>query len=304
MAMTSIEYSARFRDMIAHLHRGKETWANYHKYVAAHLGGPHSRLVKYQEQLVPEIEHRCGPLAGRRVLDFGCGTGATTVALASRGPVLTAFDVDEESLTICGQRLREHGLDGAVRLVRADDLEAARDTLGTFDVILLNGVIEHIPLSIAGLRRRLLRTLFGMLAPGGSLFIADTPNRLYPFDFHSTQLWWIPWMRPGSRAAYDKAVRAGRHAESPTHAPGPVGLEQVGAWGATYREVMSYFDGLEARCGNLEPGQNRYLHYALRGGSWKRRVFEAVGYWTLVGILRVPLTAVTPSLSNLVIRRS
>lgn len=307
--METFVYSEEFRRSIVHLHRGKETWPNYQKYIEHHLGGPHSRLATFSRRLCPEITYHCGSLVGKRVLDFGCGTGATTVALARLANVagepasqLLAFDVDRESVAICQQRLREHGLADRVTVYWADDLSAIEADLGTFDLILMNGVIEHIPLSRPGLRRGIVRSLFAHLNRSGYLFINDTPNRLWPFDFHSTQLWCLPWTRPGSTWAYKRAVAKGRHSDVPTIDPGPLGLEEVGAWGATYREISGYLQGEPFVCVNLSPGHDRHVSYAFQGG-WKRRLFESFLYYTAVKWLRMPITAFAPSLDNLVFQR-
>jgi len=189
-----------------------------------------------------------------------------------------------------------------VSVYGAADLSQIETELGTFDLILLNGVIEHIPLSQPGLRRRIVRTLFAHLNRPGYLVINDTPNRLYPFDFHSTQLWWIPWTRPGSAWAYRRALARGRHSDAPTLSPGPSGLEEVGAWGATWWEITGYLRGERFVCVNLTPGHNRHLHYSYRG-NWKRLLFESFLFYTAVRVWRVPLTAFAPSLDNLVFQR-
>jgi 2-polyprenyl-3-methyl-5-hydroxy-6-metoxy-1,4-benzoquinol methylase len=299
----TFEYSPGFRQRIVDLHRGKESWPNYHKYLRDHLGGADSRLAWFGTQLCPEIEYRCGALESKRVLDFGCGTGSATAPLAMRAGHVCAFDIDQESLDICGQRIEEHGLRDKVAFHCAPDILEADAPMGVFDLILINGVLEHIPLSKVGLRRRTLRSLFGMLRTGGHLFIHDTPNRLWPIDFHSTQLWWIPWMAPGSRLAYKLAVAKRRHTSAPTISDGPLGLEEVGAWGCTYWEIATSLRGMGSICLNVVDGHDRHLHYS-RDRGWKKTVFELVAYYPAVKLLRVPITAFAPFLTNLVIERS
>lgn len=296
------EYTPEFRQMIVELHRGKEHWPDYNDYLEEHLGGPRSRLVGFVNRLLPEVIHHCGSLANKRVLDFGCGTGATTVALAMHCPKVTGFDIDAESLRINHRRLREHGLAQGVRLVGAPSLDEALGKDEVFDLILMNGVLEHIPTSIPGLRRDIMRSLCRRLAPGGFLFLSETPNRVSPHDTHSTGLWWIPWTPAGSRLTYRYAMARGRHADSPTATPGPQGFEEVGAWGATYWEIKRYLRGTGVRCVNLESGHDRRVHYSQPGSS-ARRTFEKVMHPIGVKVLRAPLTAFTPFLCNLVFRK-
>src|SRR5438093_425657 len=151
---------------------------------------------------------------------------------------VAGYDIDPELVDVCRMRLKEHGLESAVRLYCAPNLEDVKDRIGPVDLVLLSGVIEHIPLTERGLRRRLIRTLFGMLKPGGSLYIYDTPNRAWPIDFHTTGLLGIPWTKPGSPSAYARAVRAGRYGDSPRYTPGPRGMEQCGAWRAPSWSIL------------------------------------------------------------------
>jgi len=296
--MSQFRYSEEFEQLIVRLHRGKEHLPQYAGYVESDLGGPRSRLVRFTRELVPEVEYRCGGLQGKRILDFGCGTGAATIPLAQRADDVSAFDVEDESIGILRQRLREHGMEGAVRVFCAADIEDVRESLGTFDIVILNAVLEHIPLSVSGLRRHVVRSAFSLLREGGYLFIHDTPNRLWPVDFHTTQLAWIPWMRPGSARAYRKALRSGRYADTPRVCE----LEERGAWGVTYWEILGYLDRGTYLCLNTQRGQDRQLYYT-QPGSRRRALVERLLYYTVVKVARVPTTAVWPMITSLVIQR-
>jgi ubiquinone/menaquinone biosynthesis C-methylase UbiE len=295
------EYSKEFVEMIVRLHRGKEHWPHYEKYILAHLGGPASRLAEFTTVLLAEIEYHCEGLANKRILDFGCGTGATTAALARNSKHVYAHDVDSESLDICRRRMKEHGFEDRVTFY-GGNLENLKASLGTFDIILLNGVIEHIPASKIELRQTVLKSLFDLLNTSGYLFINETPNRLFPFDWHSTQLWWIPWTKPGSEWAYKRAVSKGRHSNAPTITDGSLGLEEVGAWGITYWQIKQCLKETSFECVNTTPGHDRHIFYASRG-RWKRALFERIIYYVGVKGLQAPITAFAPSLTNLVLRK-
>jgi 2-polyprenyl-3-methyl-5-hydroxy-6-metoxy-1,4-benzoquinol methylase len=301
----TFEYSPDFEEGVRRLHRGKERWPRYRTYLAHHLGGRDSRLSAFVTWLCPEIERRCGSLAPLRVLDFGCGTGATTVALALHAREVVGFDVHEESLELNRQRLAEHGVTERVRLFHAPDFRRIEDRAGTFDLILINDVLEHVPLSRTGLRRELVRTLFRRLEPGGVLYVHQSPNRLWPRDVHTTGLWWIPWTRPGSTWAYGRAVARGAHQENPeTHAPGPLGLEQRGAWGITYFELRGYLSDLPHEVLNRRPEQARHVSFLQPPTSRKRRLWDAVLYHGICRWTGVPLTAFSPMILHLAFRRA
>lgn len=301
-ALQEIEYSDQFRRMIRDMHTGLEDSPFYESYINAHLGNTDSRLIEFSRRVVPEIEYHCGPIAGRRVLDFGCGTGASTAALAELTDSVAAFDVWEGSIDIARQRMREHGLQDRVQFHCASDIKGVKDLLGTFDVIVVLGVIEHLPISVRGLRQRVLRSAAELLNMPGYLFLGDTPNRLWPEDSHTTRLWWIPWTRPGSKWAFHRAIARGRYARTEHYSLGPLGLEEQGAWGATYWEINRCLRGCGMTCLNTIEGHNRHLSYS-GARSRKEAIFESVVRSTACRALRAPITAFAPYLNNLVFRR-
>jgi 2-polyprenyl-3-methyl-5-hydroxy-6-metoxy-1,4-benzoquinol methylase len=301
--MEEIEYSNQFRQMIRDMHKGTENSPFYHAYITAHLGTGDSRLARFARSICPEIEYHCGPLTGKRVLDFGCGTGASTAALARLAGCLAAFDISPESVEIAKQRLLEHGLGDRIEFFLADDIDDVKDRMGSFDLITMFGVIEHLPITVNGLRKRIIRSAADMLAPSGCLFVGDTPNRLWPTDSHTTRLWWIPWTRPGSPWAHIRAMAMGRYARTDRYSAGPLGLEEQGAWGATYWEIASHLRDARMTCVNMLDGHNRHLFYA-GARSRKAAVFESVMRATACRLFGAPIAAFAPYINNLVFRRN
>lgn len=105
---------------------------------------------------------RRGP--GPRVLDAGCGTGNTTLALARRFPEVTFLGVDLSERSIQAARKASQELSN-VSFERADITEEISG-LGQFAVVLCFGVLHHTPDMEAALRR-----LVGRIAPGGRLLL-------------------------------------------------------------------------------------------------------------------------------------
>jgi SAM-dependent methyltransferase len=99
-----------------------------------------------------------GDVAGRRVLDFGCGHGMAAVVLARRGANLTAFDLSGGYLKEARRRAEANRT--AITFIQADG-ERLPFADASFDRIWGNAVLHHVDLSRAG------PELFRVLSPGG-----------------------------------------------------------------------------------------------------------------------------------------
>jgi len=109
------------------------------------------------------------PVAGRRILDVGCGGGILAEALARRGAQVTGIDLGEAPLAVA----RLHGIESDVavdyRRIAAEALAA--ETPGTFDVVTCLEMLEHVPDPAA-----VVRACAELVKPGGHLFFS-TINR-------------------------------------------------------------------------------------------------------------------------------
>src|SRR5262249_53613029 len=161
-------------------------------YLRVHLAGPRSRFEEFRWMALPELEFHCGPLAGKRILEYGCGKGSATPLIAGAAGEVVAFDIDAPSVEVCRRRVREHGLEN-VDVRHATDFEEIADELGDFDIVVLHAVLEHVPISVPHLRERVVRGAFARVRPDGYLFVFETPNRVWPRDIHTTGLWLNPW---------------------------------------------------------------------------------------------------------------
>jgi SAM-dependent methyltransferase len=101
---------------------------------------------------------RLEPLAGQRVLDFGCGHAMASVVMARRGARVTAFDLSMGYLREASRRAQANGV--TLDLVQADG-ERLPFADGCFDRIWGNAILHHLDLS------RAAREIRRVLRPGG-----------------------------------------------------------------------------------------------------------------------------------------
>jgi len=82
-------------------------------------------------------------LAGKRVLDVGCGGGILSEAMARLGATVTGIDLSEKPLKVAQLHLLESGLNVDYRLVSAEDFSNRSE--GQYDVVTCMELLEHVP---------------------------------------------------------------------------------------------------------------------------------------------------------------
>jgi len=112
-----------------------------------------------------------------RVIDCGCGEGEYVRALSE------AFHVNVMGIEYLSDKVKKAQSDPFLAShVIQGDLEAIQFADGSFDLAMLNEVLEHIPCeakALAEIRR--------VMAPDGTL-IVFSPNRWFPFETHGVNL--------------------------------------------------------------------------------------------------------------------
>jgi SAM-dependent methyltransferase len=122
------------------------------------------------------IERHLQP-AARRFLDCGCGAGEYVLALSDR------FGLDAYGVEFDVAKVRQAQAKAALQnRVQRGDLQALQFASDSWDYVMLNEVLEHVPDD-----RRALDEVQRILKPGGSLFIFS-PNRWFPFETHGVRL--------------------------------------------------------------------------------------------------------------------
>ena len=154
---------------------------------------------------------RTSPLAGRAVVDVGCGGGLLAEAMALKRARVTGIDLAGELLEVA--RLHALPQDLPLEYLRISAEELAADRPGEFDVATCMEMLEHVPdpASVIAALARLVR-------PGGEVFVSTlnrTPRaylravlgaeyllRLLPPGTHSYE----KFIRPSELAAWAKAA--------------------------------------------------------------------------------------------------
>lgn len=86
---------------------------------------------------------RAARLAGKRVLDVGCGGGLLSEAMASAGAQVTGIDLGTMPLRVAELHTLESGVSVTYRQVAAETLAAEQPA--SFDVVTCMELLEHVP---------------------------------------------------------------------------------------------------------------------------------------------------------------
>ena len=123
---------------------------------------------------------------GKRILDFGCGSGASTSILARMFPdaEIVGVELFEPLLSIARKRIEHYKFSNA-KLYQSPDGTNLPDGIGQFDFVIMSAVFEHL---LPDERKILMPKIWSAINDDGYLFVNQTPNRFFPIEAHTTRL--------------------------------------------------------------------------------------------------------------------
>jgi ubiquinone/menaquinone biosynthesis C-methylase UbiE len=101
-----------------------------------------------------------GDVAGKRIVDFGCGSGANSVLLADRGAHVWGIDISEDLLRLAKRRLAVSGREGGATFIAGSAHDMPFPD-GSIDVVFGIAILHHLDLDLVS------REVRRVLRPGG-----------------------------------------------------------------------------------------------------------------------------------------
>lgn len=115
------------------------------------------------------IAERAGGIAGKRIVDVGCGGGLLSEGMALRGGQVLGIDLAESALRVAELHALETGVELSYRRSTAEDLAASEP--GEFDLVTCLEMLEHVPDPAS-----VIRACATLVRPGGDV-VFSTLNR-------------------------------------------------------------------------------------------------------------------------------
>jgi SAM-dependent methyltransferase len=135
------------------------------------------------ERVYPDLDDI---IAGKSVMDFGCGYGHQSVALAKRGASqVVGVDSNPNTLAVAKEMLL--GTDVQERVQFVDAL--SEDAVGQLDVCISQNSMEHFPDPEV-----VIKLMLKALKPDGKLLITFGPPWYAPYGSHMHFFTKIPWV--------------------------------------------------------------------------------------------------------------
>jgi 2-polyprenyl-6-hydroxyphenyl methylase/3-demethylubiquinone-9 3-methyltransferase len=113
--------------------------------------------------------NRIAQLAGKAVLDVGCGGGILAESMAGLGAVVSGIDLGDKALQVAKLHLLESGQQVDYRKIAVEDFAEKRP--GYYDVVTCMEMLEHVPDPASA-----VRACARLVKPGGRVFFS-TLNR-------------------------------------------------------------------------------------------------------------------------------
>ncbi len=170
---------------------------------AHHWWDPHSELYGPLHAINPlrlgYIDQRA-TLAGKTVLDVGCGGGILAESMAARGAQVTGIDLSAAALEIAQLHLLESGQRVAYRNVSAEDL--AMEMAGGFDVVTCLELLEHVPDPAS-----MVRACAALAKPGGHVFFSTINRNLKAYALAVIGAEYVLRLLPRGTHRYEKFIK-------------------------------------------------------------------------------------------------
>ncbi|MDG1943658.1 MAG: bifunctional 2-polyprenyl-6-hydroxyphenol methylase/3-demethylubiquinol 3-O-methyltransferase UbiG [Halioglobus sp.] len=170
------------------------------------------------------------PVAGKRLVDVGCGGGILAESLAQRGANVTGIDMGEAPLSVAKLHQIESGTEIDYRQSTAEQL--AETEAANFDIVCCLEMLEHVPDPGAA-----IAACAALAKPGGSVYFSTINRNPKAFAFAIVGAEHILQLLPAGTHEYAKFIKPSELAGWMRSA----GLVMEGMTGLTYNPLTKHY---------------------------------------------------------------
>jgi 2-polyprenyl-6-hydroxyphenyl methylase / 3-demethylubiquinone-9 3-methyltransferase len=139
------------------------------------------------------------PLAGKNVIDIGCGGGILAESMAKRGATVTGIDLSEKALKVADLHSLESGVAVRYQLIAAEAM--AEQEAGQYDIVTCMEMLEHVPDPAA-----IVRACAALVKPGGHVFFSTLNRNAKAYLFAVIGAEYLLRMLPRGTHDYQKFI--------------------------------------------------------------------------------------------------
>jgi len=176
------------------------------------------------------IDLVCGGLAGKRVVDVGCGGGILAESMAARGADVVGIDLSEKPLGVAKLHTLESGVRVDYRLVGAEAL--ARESPASFDVVTCMEMLEHVPDPAST-----IAACAALAKPGGRVVVSTINRNPKSYLFAIVGAEYLLRLLPRGTHDWGRFLKPAEVARHARHA----GLELAELTGMTYNPLTRIY---------------------------------------------------------------
>jgi 2-polyprenyl-6-hydroxyphenyl methylase / 3-demethylubiquinone-9 3-methyltransferase len=141
------------------------------------------------------------PLAGKKVLDVGCGGGILSDSMARKGAEVTGIDLSSKALKVAQLHALEANTQGVTyREISAEAIAAEQP--GSVDVVTCMEMLEHVPDPAS-----VVRACSELVKPGGWVFFSTINRNAQSFLFAIVGAEYVLGLLPKGTHEYAKMIR-------------------------------------------------------------------------------------------------
>jgi 2-polyprenyl-6-hydroxyphenyl methylase/3-demethylubiquinone-9 3-methyltransferase len=173
---------------------------------------------------------RCVCIAGKRLLDVGCGGGILSESMAARGADVTGIDLSEKALSVARLHLLESGRNVRYLLQSAED--HACENGGRYDVVTCMEMLEHVPNPAST-----IRACASLVRPGGTVFFSTLNRNPKSWLFAIVGAEYVLRLLPRGTHEYERFIKPSELAQDARAA----GLREAELMGMSYNPFTKVY---------------------------------------------------------------